>query len=75
MKPEQLRSEINRLSIEEKLQLVGDIWDSIAHENAPLPLTDAQRKILDERYHAYKAGELQLEDWSSVREELRSLYK
>jgi len=41
------------LSIEERLQLVGDIWDSIADAaNASpdvLPLTDAQKAELDRR--------------------------
>lgn len=41
------------LSVEERLQLVGDIWDSIADDaNASpdlLPLTDAQMAELDRR--------------------------
>jgi putative addiction module component (TIGR02574 family) len=42
-----------RLSVDERLRLIGDIWDSIAEEaNADpgvLPLTDAQRAELDRR--------------------------
>lgn len=41
------------LSVEERLQLVGDIWDSIAADVAAaphlLPLTDAEQADLDER--------------------------
>ena len=40
---------IDRLSVEERLTLVEDLWDSIADENAAAPLTDAQRAELDRR--------------------------
>lgn len=47
------------LSVDERLQLVGDIWDSIAAEAtadpAALPLTDAQRAELDRRVAEYDA--------------------
>lgn len=45
------------LSVDERLQLVGDIWDSIAEEvNARpdvLPLSDAQKVELDRRIAEY----------------------
>jgi putative addiction module component (TIGR02574 family) len=47
------------LSVDERLQLVGDIWDSIAEEaNVKpdvLPLTDEQKAELDRRIAAYEA--------------------
>ena len=47
------------LSVADRLQLVGDIWDSIAEEAnaAPevLPLTDEQRAELDRRLTEYDA--------------------
>ena len=48
-----------RLSVDERLQLVGDIWDSIAEEahTAPevLPLTNAQKAELERRVAEYDA--------------------
>lgn len=43
--------EFRHLSIAERLQLVEDLWDSIAQDaNAEtLPLTDAEKALLDER--------------------------
>ena len=41
--------EILNLPIIERLELVSSIWDSIAEESASLELTDAQRRMLDER--------------------------
>lgn len=47
------------LSVEERLQLVGDIWDSIAAEAKAtpdvLPLTDAQKAELDRRIAEHDA--------------------
>jgi len=47
------------LSVADRLQLVGDIWDSIAEEAnaAPevLPLTDEQKAELDRRLAEYDA--------------------
>lgn len=45
---------IQDLSLSERLKLVEDIWDSIADEQQLLPLTQEQRKELDERMKAYQ---------------------
>ena len=45
---------IEELSLEERLELVDDIWDSIAAEQETLPLTEEQRKQLDLRLDAYR---------------------
>lgn len=37
------------LSIAERIQLVEDIWDSIAAEQTQIPLTAAQESELEER--------------------------
>ena len=42
MKPEQIKDEINRLELSEKLLLVEDIWDSIATSNSEIPMPEWQ---------------------------------
>lgn len=42
-------SEIRKLSVTERIQLVEDIWDSVAADAADLPITEPQRQELDER--------------------------
>ena len=48
------------LSVDERLQLVGDIWDSIADEANTnpelLPLSDAERAELDRRIAELEAN-------------------
>ena len=45
---------IEELTVEERIKLVEDIWDSIAAEQQTLPLTKEQRKLLDARLEEYK---------------------
>jgi putative addiction module component (TIGR02574 family) len=45
---------IQDLSLSDRIKLVEDIWDSIADEQVVLPLTQEQRKELDERMNAYQ---------------------
>ena len=41
------------LSIPERIQLVEDIWDTIATEPEAIELTEKDKKIIDERLEAY----------------------
>jgi putative addiction module component (TIGR02574 family) len=45
--------QINELSTEEKLKLVGDLWDSIAAQLDELPVGAEERAILDSRLQAH----------------------
>ena len=75
MRPEEIKDEISRLELSEKLLLVEDIWDSIAASNSELPMPEWQKKELDRRYQEYKEGKLDLHDWKMVHEDLRDKYK
>jgi putative addiction module component (TIGR02574 family) len=41
------------LSIPERIQLVEDIWDTIASEAEFVELTEDEKRIIDERLEAY----------------------
>ena len=49
-----MRMELHNLSIDERLRLVEDIWDSIAADQGVLPLTDEQKAELDQRLDIYE---------------------
>jgi putative addiction module component (TIGR02574 family) len=59
------------LSIPERLQLVEDIWDSIAHAPRSLLLTDAQKTEIDRRLAAYRKNPNAGSPWVAVRKRLR----
>ena len=75
MRLDQIKDEINRLELSEKLLLIEDVWDAIAASNSELPLPEWQKLELTKRYQEYKEGTLELHDWKSVHEGLRDKYK
>jgi putative addiction module component (TIGR02574 family) len=75
MKPSDIRDEIDKLALPEKLLLVEDIWDSIAASNADLPMPEWQEQELTRRYEQYKKGQLELHEWSAVHQGLRERHK
>lgn len=75
MRQEKIMQEVNELDLSEKLMLVEDIWDSIASNNAELPMPAWQKQELDRRYNEYKEGKLALHNWQDVHKVLRDKYK
>lgn len=59
-----------KLPIPERLQLVEDIWNSIAEDAKVLPLTDAQRAELDRRWAEHERDPSTAIPWDQVRSEL-----
>lgn len=55
---------IERLSVEERLALVEELWDSIAEAT---PLTDAQRAELKRRLAEHEANPDDVVPWEVVR--------
>ena len=49
-----MATKLQDLPLEQRLKLVEDLWDSIAAEEKGIPLTEAQRRLLDERLNEYE---------------------
>jgi len=63
---------IERLSVEERLALVEELWDSIA---AATPLTDAQRAELDRRLADHEAHPDEVVSWEEVKSSITARLK
>jgi putative addiction module component (TIGR02574 family) len=64
-------TDFNLLSIAERIQLVEDIWDSIAAETSEsLAITPAQRAEIQRRLAEHDAEPSSAVPWDSVRSEL-----
>ena len=61
-----------RLSRAERLQLVEDLWDSIAQEDAELPVSDAKRDELRRRKERFLQHPASGRTWEQVKERARS---
>ena len=58
--------EITKMSAAERIQLVEDIWDTIAAEPDAVGLTEAQTQELDRRLDDYHANPQAGSSWQEV---------
>ena len=60
---------IDRLSADERLALMHEIWDSIAAEPGRIHLTDAQQRELEHRMAEHAADPTDVVSWEQVKAE------
>jgi len=65
-----LPPEIRQLSVSERIDLVGRIWDSIVEDQGQLELTPAEQAELDRRLAAHKEQPDRGEPWREVKKRL-----
>jgi len=65
-------ADILDLSVAERIQMVEDIWDSIAAVPAAVALNEEQKKELDRRIEAYHLNPEAGSPWPEVRERIRN---
>ena len=68
---------LRELSVAERLQLVEDLWDSIAEDapEAALPITPELAAELDRRLAEHRANPEATIPWETVRAELMARYE
>jgi len=66
------KADVLSLSVPERIQLVEDIWDSIAEVPEEVGLTDEQKAELDRRLDAYHRNPDEGSPWGLVRERIKS---
>jgi len=64
-----VKLDIGTLTAEERLTLIGDIWDSLAP--AEVPVSEAQREELDRRLDDLEADPVPGIPWAEVLRKLR----
>ena len=62
-----LKAEILDLPLSERLQLVEDIWDSIAENPNQVSLTQSQKTELDVRLERHRKNPDEGSSWNDVR--------
>ena len=67
-----VKSDVLSLSVAERIQLVEDIWDTIAEVPEELLLSEAQKAEIDRRLDAYHRNPDQGSPWPEVKERIRS---
>jgi len=62
----EIREEISKLSVDERIQLAMDIWDDIAEEDKP-GLTEEQKHMLDEGLKEIESGNAKFYTWEEIK--------
>jgi putative addiction module component (TIGR02574 family) len=63
---------LDQLSVEDRLTLAQQLWDSIAEEVKRLPLSPAQQQEIDRRLAAHRANPQAAIPWEQVEAEARA---
>jgi len=66
-----LEININKLSPEERLGLIEELWDSLSADPSKIPLTDAQAKELDRRMAEMDQDDTLGIPWETVLAQIR----
>jgi putative addiction module component (TIGR02574 family) len=66
--------EIKKLSVDERIEMVEAIWDSIAEDTMgkQLPLSKEQQEEIERRLDRYERGESKTYTWEEVLQRVRS---
>jgi putative addiction module component (TIGR02574 family) len=64
--------DFTKLTIDERIALIGRIWDSINADSATIPLTLAQQQELDKRLDEYENSPGAGVPWDEVKKNLLS---
>lgn len=60
---------LDHLSVQQRFELLGEIWDSIAAGSEPPPMSDARRQELERRLAAHEADPKSAVAWELVKAE------
>ncbi len=70
MSAEPILKTFRNLPSTEKIRLVQQLWEEIAEEASHFPLTEGQRRLLDERIDEHEANPDDVESWEEVRDDI-----
>ena len=63
---------LDKLSVEERIALANELWESVEAERLPSPLTPAQAEELDRRIAEVDANPNDVFTWDEVKAEVRT---
>ena len=64
--------QLRELSVAERIQLVEDLWDTVAADSQPVQLTGPMIQELDQRINRYEVQPNEGIAWSSLKARIQS---
>lgn len=72
MSAQTITESFRKLSPSEKIRVLQQLWDEVAEEVASEPLSESQRRLLDERIQQHDENPADVETWEKTREDIFS---
>lgn len=70
MDAEQIAEAFRGLPAEERARLIEKLWDEVTKDLEQRPLSEAQRRLLDERIRQHEETPTDVEPWEAARDDL-----
>ncbi len=70
MSTEPFVTQFRELSSDEQIRLVQELWNEIAEEVSRRPLSESQRRLLDERLVDEEQNPDDVEPWAKAKEDI-----
>ena len=67
--------DIEKLGVDERLQLIEELWESLSSNPSKIPVTQAQKQELDRRLDAIDEGDDTGIPWMEVLDRIRNQLK
>ena len=71
----QLVQQARALPLEQRVELIDALWETVAAEGYEPPLTQQQAEELDRRLAAHRRNPDDVIPWESIKEELNEKYR
>lgn len=64
------KADIAALSVDERLALIDDLWESLENNSDPLPTPDWHGPLIEARLKAHAANPQPTHSWESIKAEM-----
>ncbi|HEX7707608.1 MAG TPA: addiction module protein [Thermoanaerobaculia bacterium] len=64
------KEEIQEMPVPQRIELIGELWNSVIAAEDALPITDEHRRLLDESIEEYRQNPDAARPWDDVRREV-----
>jgi len=62
---------IQELSVSDRIRMAEELWDSVLEDQASIEVTDAQKKVLEQRIKSYSSTPSEGSTWEEVNDRLK----
>jgi putative addiction module component (TIGR02574 family) len=66
--------DLSKMTVNEKLDLINKIWDTITPEQPPMPVPEWLKKELDRRHEEFLRDPSQAIDWKEAKAQILNEY-